>query len=202
MAIKTIDIPLPKSVHDLRIRHLKALTDTSFKDEDITINNIIIFLANISLVSVAQLRRCEKGDLIKHFNYCMALFNEFTLSGKPPKEITINDIEYDFIDPNKAPVGWHIDIEASDFQKDPTRLACICYIPKGTSYGDLDNNDNVLHPIASRYEDFKEHFSLINFLELNTFFFLKLERSIKKYTEKEKIKKKLLKIKTLFAGTN
>ena len=201
MATKTIDIKLPKTINDLRIKHLKALTDSSFKDQDLDLNGIIKFLANFSLVSVAQLRRCEKNDLINMFNYCMALFNDLKLVGAPPKELTINGVVYSFIDPRKAPVGWHIDVDESDFKNDPTRLACICYIPKGTTYGDLDANDNMLYPISSRYEDFKEHFKLIDYLELSTFFLLKLKRLMSSYTVKKEMEQKLKKIKMFGNGT-
>lgn len=196
--IKTIDIPLPATIDDLRIRHLKALTDPSFNAEDMNLNALVKFIANMTLLTVNEVMRCDKDDLINMYNHCMTLFAGYQLKGMPPKEITINGIEYEFVDPKKAPIAYHIDCEGSDFKNDPVRLACIHYIPKGTNYGDLDQNKNVLYPIASRYEDFKEHFKMIDYVELNAFFLLRLVRLIEQSEQVKKMENNLMKIRKMF----
>ncbi len=194
MENKTLNISLPKTADDLRIKHLKALTDESFRMDNITLNSMCIFIAHMTLVSLPEIRTIDKSDVIKMFNHCMGLFNGHELSTKPKKEIEVNGKLYELVDPRKAGIGYHIDLEGSDFEKDPVRLACINYIPKGTNYGDLDQNKNVIHPIAERYEDFKDHFKMLDYLELNGFFLLKFWQSINRFMVKVKVEKKLKKI--------
>jgi len=165
-----IEVRLPKTINDLRIRHLRAFSDESFKADSITLNAKVIFLANISLVSVGQLMTIHHERITEMFNHCMGLFADYKLNGNPKDFITINGIEYQRVDIKKVGIGYHIDCSKSDFDKDPVRLACINYITKGTIYGELDENENLKYPIASRYEDFKEHFKMTDFVELHAFF--------------------------------
>ena len=197
-----IEVKLPKTINDFRIHHLKAFTDESFNVDDLTLNAKVKFLANVSLVSVPKLMRVDAVEINKMFNHCIALFSGYKLTGKPKDFLTVNGIEYERIDIRKVGIGFHIDVEGSDFKNDPVRLACINYIPKGTNYGDLDINDNMLHPIANRYEDFKLHFKMVDFLELNGFFLLKFVNLIDSYTESQKIKKTLKKLKIFGRGKN
>jgi len=191
MKIKELQIKLPKTINDLRIRHLNAFSDEHFKIEKLNLNSKVIFIANITLVSVAKLMTIDYKDIEKMFNHCMELFSDYKVNGNPKKELTINGVEYELVDIRKVGIGYHIDCEGSDFVKDPVRLACINYIPKGTIYGELDANDNLKHPIASRYEDFKEHFKMIDFVELQGFFLLKHVNSMNNYMEKIKLEKTL-----------
>ena len=197
MEIKTKEIKLPKSINDLRIRHIAALTDESFKPDNITLNSMCIFVSNVTLININEVRRFDLDDLKKIFFHFMEMFNGYSVTGKPRKEIEVNGKLYELVDPNKAPIGYHIDCEGSDFEKDPVRLACINYIPKGTNYGDLDQNKNMIHPIAERYEDFKQHFQMTDYLELNGFFLLRYFRLINKFMEKQKVINQLKKIRGL-----
>lgn len=192
--MKTFDIKLPKTINDYRIQHLKAFEDASFKEDNITLNTKVLFLANITLVSVNKLMTIDVNDINEMFNYCISLFSDFKMSGKAPKEITIEGQTFVFVDPNKAPIGFHIDCQHSDFAKDPILLATTCYIPKGTTYGELDVNDNIVYPRSSRYELFKEHFKMTDFIELKGFFLKKFVVLIDNYTESQKIVKKLSRI--------
>jgi hypothetical protein len=195
--MKTFDIKLPKTINDFRIGHLKAFSDESFKDGNITLNTKVLFLANITLVSVAKLMTVDVNDINTMFDYCINLFSEFKMSGKPPKEIEIEGQIFTFVDPKQAPIGFHIDCQHSDFVKDPVLLACTCYIPKGTNYGQLDIHENILYPRSSRYELFKNHFKMVDFIELNGFFLKKYVELIDSYTESQRIKKKLSRINLL-----
>ena len=192
--MKTFDIKLPKTINDYRISHLKAFEDASFKEDNITLNTKVLFLANITLVSVNKLMTIDVNDINAMFTYCISLFSDFKMSGKAPKEITIEGQTFVFVDPNKAPIGFHIDCQHSDFAKDPILLATTCYIPKGTTYGELDINDNIIYPRSSRYDLFKDHFRMIDFIELKGFFLKKFVVLIDNYTESQKIAKKLSRI--------
>lgn len=190
-----LEIKLPKTINDLRIRHLKAFSDEHFKVENISLNDKVVFLANITLVSVPKLLTVDYRDIEKMFSHCMSLFDNYKVNGSPKEFITVNNIDYQLVDQRKVGIGYHIDVENSDFVNDPVRLACINYIPKGTIYGCMDENENLIHPISSRYEDFKEHFKMIDFVELQGFFLLRDVRLMNNYMEslklKERIRKKL-----------
>ena len=192
--MKTFDIKLPRSINDFRINHIKAFADDSFKTGNITLNTKVLFLANITLVSVSKLMTIDVNDINIMFDHCINLFAEYKMSGKPSKEIDVNGELFTFVDPNKAPIGFHIDCQHSDFVKDPVLLACSCYIPKGTTYGQIDINENIIYPRSSRYDLFKEHFKMTDFIELNGFFLKKLVVLIDNYTESQKIIKKLKRI--------
>jgi len=192
--MKTFDIKLPKTINDFRIGHLKAFEDASFREDNITLNTKVLFLANITLVSVNKLMTIDINDINEMFNYCINLFSDFKMSGKPPKEITIEGQTFVLVEPSKAPTGYHIDCQHSDFAKEPILLATTCYIPKGTTYGELDVNDNIIYPRSSRHDLFKEHFKMIDFIELKGFFLKKYVESIDNYMESQKIKKKLSRI--------
>jgi hypothetical protein len=81
----------------------------------------------------------------------------------------------------------------SDFEKDPVRLACMCYIPKGTVYGEMDDAENVLHPIQSRHEAFSEEFPLMLYLRLHAFFLLKYRKSASAFMVSQRVNQKLSK---------
>ena len=129
-----LEIKLPKTINDLRIRHLKAFSDEHFKVENISLNDKVIFLANITLVSVPKLLSVDYRDIEKMFSHCMSLFDNYKVNGSPKEFITVNNIDYQLVDQRKVGIGYHIDVEKSDFVNDPVRLACINYIPKGTIY--------------------------------------------------------------------
>ena len=186
-----LEIKLPKTINDLRIRHLKAFSDEHFKVENISLNDKVIFLANITLVSVPKLLSVDYRDIEKMFSHCMSLFDNYKVNGSPKEFITVNNIDYQLVDQRKVGIGYHIDVEKSDFVNDPVRLACINYIPKGTIYGCMDENENMLYPISSRYEDFKEHFKMTDFVELQGFFLLKDVRLMSNYMERLKLKKRI-----------
>ena len=193
-----LEIKLPKTINDLRIRHLKAFSDEHFKVENISLNDKVIFLANITLVSVPKLLSVDYRDIEKMFSHCMSLFDNYKVNGSPKEFITVNNIDYQLVDQRKVGIGYHIDVEKSDFVNDPVRLACINYIPKGTIYGCMDENENMLYPISSRYEDFKEHFKMTDFVELQGFFLLKDVRLMSNYMENLKLKKKIKKTFQIF----
>ena len=101
------------------------------------------------------------------------------VTSKLPESITLKGQRFCLVDPGKVGIGWHIDWNSSakqkTIEKDPVRLACLFYLPEGYNYSDVDANGNITHPIASRYELFKEEFPLDLFIRCTNFF---LKRSL------------------------
>ena len=136
--LKYISIKAPKTLNDLRIRHLKSLTDERFQNE-MSLDTIIDFIHAITDSDKEDLRKVNKNDLLSVHRHCVRLFKYFQI-GDPKQEITILKQTYVLVDPAKVGIGWHIDISNSDLQNDPSRLASLMYIEKGTVYGELDEN--------------------------------------------------------------
>lgn len=102
----------------------------------------------------------------------------------PPKEITINGKTYELVNPEKIGVGWHIDWANGDIEKDPVRMACLMYYPKGAIYGEVDAYDNLINPIKDRYKEFENHLPIIN-IPRGIQFLQRFVTSTKRYTDKE-----------------
>ncbi len=165
---KIKNIAAPKTIHDLRVRHFKTLTDVKFKGE-VNITLIAEFVAGITGVDLVEIYRVDTKDLVKIFNHCVGLFKGFKPAKEPPKEIEIEGKKYSLVNPHKVAVGWHIDLDASDIEANPLRLAALMYIPKGVTYGLLDENKNIVYPLAEREQIFDKHFKLIDFLSASDF---------------------------------
>ena len=187
-----------KNKYEISPNYILTLENEHFKVDNISLNDKVIFLANITLVSVPKLLSIDYRDIEKMFSHCMSLFDNYKVNGSPKEFITVNNIDYQLVDQRKVGIGYHIDVEKSDFVNDPVRLACINYIPKGTIYGCMDENENMLYPISSRYEDFKEHFKMTDFVELQGFFLLKDVRLMSNYMERLKLKKRIKKTFRIF----
>lgn len=183
----TIDLKAPKSLKDLRFKHLPAYIDVNFleKGNEPDDKTLISFCSKLLNHSEALIRTCKRSDLLDIYLHCINIFGGYKLLN-PPKQIEIKGVIYELVDTSRPSVGFCMDVDQSDFEKDPVRLAAMCYIPKGTKYGALDENENLIHPIASRYKDFEEHFPLIHYFELNAFFLSKWKQSAKIYTVKKK----------------
>ena len=121
---------------------------------------------------------------------------------KPKEEITILNKEYVLVDPSKVGIGWHIDISNSDLQNDPSRLASLMYIEKGTTYGELDENLNMKYSNQERAKLFEEHLPLPDYLNLVSFFLRQSIVLMSSYTENKKIRKSLLKTMIGLFGKN
>jgi len=119
----------------------------------------------------------------------MSVFGSFSMKA-PDKHITINGKDYDLVNLKTPTTGWVIDSSQSDFQKDPVRLACLCYVPSGTRYGEINEDGSLVHPISERHEDFKQHFPLDKFLRLQAFFLRQFATSIERSMVKAKARTK------------
>ena len=166
--LKYINIKAPKTLNDLRIKHLKSLTDERFQNE-MSLDTIIDFIHAITDSDKEDLRKVNKNDLLSIHRHCVRLFKYFNIT-EPKEEITILNKEYVLVDPSKVGIGWHIDISNSDLQNDPSRLASLMYIEKGTTYGELDDNLNMKYSNQERAKLFEEHLPLPDYLNLVSFF--------------------------------
>ena len=186
----------PKTIEDLRYKHLSAFTSESFqlKGHNPDVDTIVKFVAAFFGIVEPMVLRMEFSDLQKVYRHCVGLWAGFGLQPLP-KEIEVNGKHYELVDLKRPSAGWVIDSDASDFEAEPARLACICYIPKGTKYGDIDENENILHPISERLDDFKQHFPLVLHCHLSAFFLQRYVTFAKRYTAIERAKTRARKLK-------
>lgn len=176
MLDKTVEIKLPRSVDDLRIRHFKILENPLY--HDIKDENLLIdFLYDYTGVKKGILKQIYPEDIGVMYKKIVSAYAGYKPK-TPPKEVTINGKEYYMIDPRKVGIGWHIDYGNTDTKRDRVRTACLFYHPKGYTYGDVDANDNLINPIADRFDEFNEHFPLSLYMDVSAFFLNNYQRSI------------------------
>lgn len=179
-----MEIKLPKDKHGLRIKHLQVLCDERLSAEVPTTSLKIDVLNKFTGIPKPSLYLVNADDISKMFTHLLTIIASIDKDALPPKEIAIEGQEFTLVDFEKVGSGWHADVESSDFQIDPVRLACICYIPKGTFYGEIDANLNLVHPIADRWQLFYDYFPLETFIQLNAFFLRKFNRSMSAFIRK------------------
>jgi hypothetical protein len=198
MAKSFINLEKPKNSGALRIRHFKALQilEESY-DGEVTVKSIVSFVAAFNSRKESMIGQCDIFDLKKAFAYYIDLFAGLRIDKAPRQEITINGKEYELVNMDRPPTAWVMDTDMSDFTKDPIRLACICYVPKGTKYGVQDAHDNMLYPIQDRYQDFKSEFPLDQFATLNAFFLRRYERLARDYMVRTRTENQIRKVKAV-----
>lgn len=195
---KYIEIKMPASADDLRIHHIDALTNKRFKKANLSLEDIIALLSIISSATQNELKKVNISELQNLYLHCLRLFSECELK-EPQQEIEIQGVKYELVNPRKVGIGWHIDIANSDFEKEPSRLASLMYIEKGTNYGDTDQNGNMLYSNQDRQKIFEKHLPLPIYLNLVSFFLRQSLVLMKNYTEPQKKKKKINLLKNLLA---
>jgi hypothetical protein len=186
------------TVQGLRIKHVKALHELHDYDKDQPFRHYCKVVSILSGRSMQYLyTRCDARDIVDAYNAAMKVFEQFNNElarnhKKPlPQEIVVNGKDYELVNLDRPNVSFIIDSDMSDFEKDPVRMACMCYIPKGTVYGEMDDAEDVLHPISSRWDDFNEHFDLLLYLRLHAFFLLRYKKSASVYMATRKLKASL-----------
>lgn len=179
------EIRIPKTRHDLRIKHMKALKESTFT-ENPTLIEKVIFLSDLTGVDIYKIRQLQPKNVEKLYNVSLLSFIGFKLNDSPPQDVTLDGKEFELIDPNKVATGWHIDFGNIDYNKDPVKAACMFYYPKGHLYGEVDDNNNLINPIADRYETMRDHLELQIFLEASAFFLRKSEKSMRLSLAKRK----------------
>tara|TARA_R110002012_G_scaffold5793_2_gene26871 strand:+ start:931 stop:1548 length:618 start_codon:yes stop_codon:yes gene_type:complete len=171
------EIRIPRSKKDLRIKHLKALQECVISESP-TLTDKVIFLTDLTGTPLYELRKLKPKAIDKLYAVAVMSFAGFKINDEPPQEIELDGNMFELINPHKVASGWHIDFSSIDIEKDPVRAACLFYYPKGHSYGETDENNNLINPIADRYETIKEHLPLQAYLEASAFFLKKSERSM------------------------
>jgi hypothetical protein len=198
-----MEIKAPKSINDLRIKHLPALTDDRFSDLDLITDDMEMLDIKLNFVSVMcgisynVARTLDLKDLNKIYIHCCNLFSNVNLKATPPKELVIKGKLYEMVNPNRVATGWHADFGATK-KDDYLRLACLMYIPKGSNYSELDETGNLKHFISDRMEDFKEHFPLVTFMQSSSFFLRKLYRYKRNLEIQERVRKRTLRLLNMF----
>ncbi len=195
--LKYINIKAPKSMNDLRIEHLEALTNPKFTTGNLDLKDIIEFLSCLTSGTINELKKVNISELKDIYVHCISLFKDYQIT-EPQKEIEILGQKYELVDPKKVGVGWHIDVSNSDMQTNPARLVALMYIEKGTNYGDLDVNGNMIYSNQEREKIFKQHLPLPIYLNVVSFFLRQSIVLIESYTENPK-KRKLRLIRNLLA---
>lgn len=197
MATKEFQIKIPKSAIELRIKHEKAL---QYADGEIltTLSGKIDFISKVSGARISDLKILNPKQINHIWSNCVLTFQGLGGLSEPPKSIILDGKEYEIVDPEKAPIGWHIDFgEAITRKMNETNapfLASLFFIPKGTTYGETDANDNLLHPIKDRIKIMEEHLPLRTYLEAKAFFLRKCQKSMQESILKRKVTAKTLKV--------
>lgn len=179
-----MEIKLPKDKAGLRIKHLPVLYDERLSAEVPTMSLKIDVLHKFTGLPKPTIHQINGEDVSKMFTHLLTIIASMDRDSLPPKEIVIDGQAFTLVDFEKVGSGFHADVESSDFEIDPVRLACICYIPKGTFYGEIDAQKNLLYPIADRWQLFHDHFPLETFLQLNAFFLRKFNRSMNAFIKR------------------
>jgi hypothetical protein len=189
-----MEIKLPNKTKDLRIEHFNALQNPYFlTEEKLDIMDQLEFIHLFTNISRPKLKRINATDIAKMFSHIVRLYSGIKVA-KPPKEITLNGIKFELINAEKVGVGWHADFSKGDMKKDPTYFGCLFYFPKGQLYGAVDENDNLLNPIADRYEIIKEHMPLDVFMNASAFFLTKIKQSMLISVQKARARKTIEKM--------
>ena len=173
-----MEIKLPERTKDLRIEHFTALQNPYFlTEEKLDVMDMLEFIHLFTNISRAKLKRINAIDIAKMFSHIVKLYAGIKVN-KPPKVLTLNGVDFELINAEKVGVGWHADFSKGDMKKDAVYFGCLFYFPKGQKYGEVDDNDNLLNPIADRYEIIKEHMPLEVFMNASAFFLSKIKRSM------------------------
>lgn len=179
-----MEIKLPKDKSGLRIKHLPVLYDERLSAAAPTMSLKIDVLHKFTGLPKPNLHLINGEDIAKMFTHLLTIIASMDKESQPPKEIVLDGQTFTLVDFEKVGAGWHADVESSEFDVDPVRLACICYIPNGTFYGEIDQHQNLKYPIADRWQLFYDHFPLETFLQLSAFFLRRFNQSMSEFIKR------------------
>lgn len=167
-------INIPKSLEDLKIKHLELFNYITGLDlENIGIENKIKIISLYSGVKEDRLKMVNLESLNKLHSKIAKIIGSY----KPqeiPLSITYNNKEYTLRDSfNKLPTGWFIDVSVSDLAKEPEKMIAFCYIEKGMDYAQQDKHKNILNPLSERANVFKDNMPLPLYMSIAGFFLTK-----------------------------
>lgn len=175
-----VEARIPKHAKDLRIRHFSSLHVLPLEEGFKTDKERILFLSEFTGLGYNKTLQFPQMDVIKMSDAARNAIARMKVTGDPDAEIVLGKQTFCLVDPEKVGIGWHIDFANSPIAKDPVRLACLFYLPEGYNYSDVDENNNIIYPISSRYDLFAEEFPLELFIHAADFFLRKLHDSTKK----------------------
>ena len=188
-----MEIKLPKTTLDLRLEHYEVLANPLYSQK-MDLNLVVDFLHDFTGIAKGKIKQIEYNDCMMIYNHVVKLYEGYNPQD-PPQEITVKGVDYELINPDKVSTGWHIDFGNTDVEREHIRLACLMYYPKGSIYGETDENDNLIYPIESRYYDFKEEFPLATYLDASAFFLRRSKASMSVFMVKlklQRLKRKIL----------
>lgn len=180
----TETIKIPANVGEYRIKHFKGV-ELYHQIEDleyIRLKEKLMITSELTGLPLTTLRTWTLQSLNDVFNTITATLSKYT-ERAVPTEIKYGDQIYTFIaqDFGTVPVGWVIDVSVADFKKYPSKMAAMCYIEKGMSYGETDEHGNIINPNDVRMEVFEANMPLDRFIDLSGFF-LKVSDWLTKYS--------------------
>jgi len=181
-------IKLPKTHKDLRIHHFNCIKE--FDEYGMDLPAKVRFVALFINRSVNFVWSIEKDVFEDMYNHIVDLFSKMVIPINPPKEITVDGLVYELIDPKKCATSWHQDWGLFDINKDPVNIACLFYHPKGHFYGEIDDNDNLIHPVKWKYQHIKHDMELGVFMSCASFFLLNYLKSTKQLISRQIAEKK------------
>jgi hypothetical protein len=177
---------LPKASKDLRIKHFKALETVAGTEGEL----VAAFLD----VSYRLAMSIDARVFIDMYKHILKLLEGLKIPDTPPQEITMDGIVFELVNPEKVAHSWHADFGVMDFEKNRLQMACLFYHPKGAKYGDIDENDNIIHSIEWKEPIFEQHMELSVFVSAARFFLLKSLASTSVSMEKEMVKVKISRV--------
>lgn len=164
-----IEVKLPGSQKDLRIKHFKSMAnmpENGFRSEQ----ENLVFLAEFLGLTYNQILDFTRKDVHRMTALAMKALSKMDLVSKLPATITLKGQKFCLVDPEMIGIGWQIDFKGASIFKDPVRLACLFYLQEGFNYSSVDENGNITYPIASRQELFEQEFPLDLFIRCANFF--------------------------------
>ena len=196
-----MEVKIPTTAKGLRIRHFSSMSmvpDDGFKED----YDSLLFLAEFTGLGYNRMLDFTLKDIKKMTSTATKALATMDIRSKLPKNITLKDQTFYLVDAEKVGIGWHIDFGNTSIVKDPVKLACLFYLQENYNYSDVDANGNILYPIASRYELFKEEFPLDLFIRCSNFFLKRSLTSIERSMVREIAQKNPRKISTGMAVLN
>lgn len=201
-----MEINIPLSTEDLRIKHLPALlafADFKGKEYDeITIQERLNVNSLFTGIPIDELKKYKLSSNNQLFNGISNSFSNFKTSKTGPLRELIFDIKdpnnperiikqkYHFVsDFTKLPTGWFVDATNIDFKKEPIRIPAMCYFEEGMNYAEQDQYLNILNSSLNRVKIFEEQLPLNVFLDVQVFFLLSYAEWMNLSTASEKRRK-------------
>ncbi len=168
-----MQIKLPKNLDNYNIRQAANLLNVLAKyPKTPGIKDMVKVVAAVSEVPESELMRCDMVAIKKSFLHIIETANR--IKKEPPKEVKLGNGKTYVFDQDFNGMAWtagrYIDADNNsiEIEKEPEKLIAICYIEKGSVYGD--------HPLQARAQVMKEYFRGSDFVDVYAFFLTKYEK--------------------------